>query len=49
MKDIKQKEKIIQGARIANAVPETQQFWREVKQRMDIREKSLVTKRKTRD
>lgn len=41
---IENKEALIKAARIALAIPT--EFWDEVKERMDIREKALVAPRK---
>lgn len=39
MKD-KLTEEMIEGARIANAIPEEQEFWREVAERLDVENQS---------
>lgn len=44
---IENKDEVIKAARVAKATPESQQFWGEVKKRMDVREKSLVKPRKS--
>lgn len=46
MKKIESKEQVIKAARVAKATPEGQEFWREVRKRMDVREKSMVKPRK---
>lgn len=48
MKKIEKKKELIEGARIAKALPGEKPFWRDVEKRMNIREKSLVTKREIR-
>jgi hypothetical protein len=42
------KKKLIAAARIAKQVPGEKPFWRDVEKRMNVREKSLVTKREIR-
>lgn len=49
MKDIKEKAELIEAARMALAVPGEKEFWDEVKERMEIREKDLVKPRELRD
>lgn len=45
MKKIENKDKLIKAARIAKQVPGERDFWNEVRERMNVREKAMVKPR----